>query len=199
VVVQTTPYYPVYYPTPYPVYYYPYPPGHAFAAGVFWGAATAYAFDWHHGHVYGDIDIDIDRNINIDNSRTNINNRATNIDRDRSQKLAKSNKGAWKSSRSASNVRSGRISPNAQTANRTAARNTSSAARPQASTGRQGNPAAKPAGGSNDRYQNATRHSNAVNSSRPSRDAFSGMSNGRVAHAQSNRGSRSRSGQGRRR
>lgn len=30
-----------YYPTPYPVYYYPYPPGAAFATGLFVGAVTA--------------------------------------------------------------------------------------------------------------------------------------------------------------
>ena len=49
VVQQTAPVYPTYYPTPYPVYYYPYPPGYSFAAGVFWGATLAYAFDWHGG------------------------------------------------------------------------------------------------------------------------------------------------------
>ena len=45
VVVQTAPVY-AYYPTPYPVYYYPYPPGAAFATGVWVGAVTASAFNW---------------------------------------------------------------------------------------------------------------------------------------------------------
>ena len=45
VVVTSAPVY-AYYPTPYPVYYYPYPPGAAFATGVFVGATTAYAFNW---------------------------------------------------------------------------------------------------------------------------------------------------------
>ena len=36
-----------YYPDPYPVYYYPYPDGHSFRSGYFWGVTTAYAFGWH--------------------------------------------------------------------------------------------------------------------------------------------------------
>ena len=35
-----------YYPEPYPVYYYPYPEGHSFRSGFFWGVTTAYAFGW---------------------------------------------------------------------------------------------------------------------------------------------------------
>ena len=50
VVVSSTPVY-AYYPTPYPVYYYPYPPGAAFATGVFVGATTAYAFNWNNATI----------------------------------------------------------------------------------------------------------------------------------------------------
>ena len=67
--------YPVwgYWPTPYPVYYYPYPPGYAFARGVFWGATAAWAFNWHHGgigwgrgwHNHNNININRNTNINI--------------------------------------------------------------------------------------------------------------------------------------
>lgn len=35
-----------YYPDPYPVYYYPYPDGHAFRNGFFWGVTSAYALGW---------------------------------------------------------------------------------------------------------------------------------------------------------
>jgi Protein of unknown function (DUF3300) len=51
VVVQSAPVY-AYYPTPYPVYYYPYPPGAAFATGVFVGAVTASAFNWNNATLY---------------------------------------------------------------------------------------------------------------------------------------------------
>ncbi len=36
-----------YYPEPYPVYYYPYPDGHSFRSGFFWGVTTAYTLGWH--------------------------------------------------------------------------------------------------------------------------------------------------------
>lgn len=35
-----------YYPRPYPVYYYPYPAGHYFTAGYFWGVTTAFQIGW---------------------------------------------------------------------------------------------------------------------------------------------------------
>ena len=35
-----------YYPQAYPVYYYPYPSGHAFRSGFFWGVTTAYSLGW---------------------------------------------------------------------------------------------------------------------------------------------------------
>lgn len=35
-----------YRPDPYPVYYYPYPDGHAFRSGFFWGLTSAYALGW---------------------------------------------------------------------------------------------------------------------------------------------------------
>ncbi len=56
VVVHSAPVY-AYYPTPYPVYYYPYPPGAAFATGVFVGAATAYAFNWNSATINHNVDV----------------------------------------------------------------------------------------------------------------------------------------------
>ena len=43
-----------YYPRSYPVYYYPYPVGHNFASGYFWGVTTAFTIGWsnHNLHVY---------------------------------------------------------------------------------------------------------------------------------------------------
>jgi hypothetical protein len=62
VVYQSRPAY-NYYPDPYPVYYYPYPAGHAFDRGFFWGVTTAFTIGWYtnnlhiyhhsyHGHPY---------------------------------------------------------------------------------------------------------------------------------------------------
>jgi len=53
VVYQSVPVYPTYYPTPYPVYYYPYPPGHHFAAGFFWGVGPTMQFPTHTDDVLG--------------------------------------------------------------------------------------------------------------------------------------------------
>ena len=118
IVQQSTPYYPTYYPTPYPVYYYPYPPGYGFASGFFWGAAAAAAFDWHGGGIH-DVDIDIDRNTNI-NRNTSINNRATNIDRNKSQQLRQQGGSQWRSNASAADVGRGRAT---QTGSRPATAN----------------------------------------------------------------------------
>ena len=43
-----------YYPRAYPVYYYPYPAGHRFVNGYFWGVTTAFAIGWRNDylHVY---------------------------------------------------------------------------------------------------------------------------------------------------
>ena len=43
-----------YYPQAYPVYYYPYPYGHSFSSGYFWGVTTAFTIGWsnHYLHVY---------------------------------------------------------------------------------------------------------------------------------------------------
>ena len=43
-----------YYPQAYPVYYYPYPYGHSFHSGYFWGVTTAFTIGWltDHLHVY---------------------------------------------------------------------------------------------------------------------------------------------------
>jgi Protein of unknown function (DUF3300) len=52
-----------YYPRAYPVYYYPYPAGHHFSLGYFWGVTTAFRIGWasdylhvhhysYHGHPY---------------------------------------------------------------------------------------------------------------------------------------------------
>ena len=53
VVYQSRPAY-YYYPDPYPVYYYPYPAGHAFHHGFFWGVTTAFTIGWFSDnlHVY---------------------------------------------------------------------------------------------------------------------------------------------------
>jgi len=53
VVYQPRPVY-YYYPDPYPVYYYPYPAGHRFHSGYFWGVTTAFSIGWsnHYLHVY---------------------------------------------------------------------------------------------------------------------------------------------------
>ena len=45
VVYQPSPVY-YYYPRAYPVYYYPYPYGHSFARGFFWGVTTAFTVGW---------------------------------------------------------------------------------------------------------------------------------------------------------
>jgi len=107
VVQQPAPVYPTYYPTPYPCYYYPYPPGYSFAAGFFWGATVAYAFNWHGGSIHNDIDINVNRNTNISGGN-NINNRPTNIDRGTSNQMAQQGRGSWQSGQSPSNVRQGR-------------------------------------------------------------------------------------------
>jgi hypothetical protein len=43
-----------YYPQAYPVYYYPYPVGHHFSSGYFWGVTTAFSIGWNNNylHVY---------------------------------------------------------------------------------------------------------------------------------------------------
>ena len=119
IVQQSTPYYPTYYPTPYPVYYYPYPPGYGFASGFFWGAAAAAAFDWHGGGIH-DVDIDIDRNTNINRNTNRINNRATNIDRNKSQQMRQQGGTQWRSNASAADVGRGRAT---QTGSRPATAN----------------------------------------------------------------------------
>jgi hypothetical protein len=213
VVQQQVPVYPAYYPNPYPVYYYPYPPGHAVASAFFWGAATAYAFNWFHGSIHGDIDIDIDidRDVNRDSDRDrSIDSRSTNIDRSESQQMAKENRGSWQSQQSAADVRQGRTSPaTAQTGN-AGQRPRNNAARSAPAT-RGGTPAAGASQAnrgnlgvskSNLNYQNTNRSSGAARSSQPTNSAYSGISNGRSVNAQSARGSFSRGasrGGGRRR
>jgi hypothetical protein len=100
VVQQPAPVYPVYYPTPYPCYWYPYPPGYSFAAGFFWGATVAWAFDWHGGGIYNDVNINVDRNFNGDvniggGDRNNINNRPTNVDRAASNQAKQQGRVCW--------------------------------------------------------------------------------------------------------
>jgi len=62
VVYQPRPVY-YYYPRSYPVYYYPYPSGHSFGSGFFWGVTSAFSIGWYtdslhiyhhsyHGHPY---------------------------------------------------------------------------------------------------------------------------------------------------
>lgn len=210
VVVQSAPAYPTYYPSPYPCYYYPYPPGYTFAAGFFWGAAAAYAFDWHGGGIHNDIDIDIDRNTNI----TNVDKRPTNIDRSKSQQMAQSKKGTWQSRQQPGDVSRGRTSqpttrmgdrpgtgatPRAGVADRGAGASRGGAeARPTAGTTGSRAATARPtsasasrgggaAGSGSGRYQNAGRYSG----------GSAGLGSGRAASAQSTRGSMSRGGGGR--
>lgn len=220
VVQQTVPVYPTYYPTPYPCYYYPYPPGYSFAAGFFWGATVAFAFDWYGGGIHNDIYINRDTNINIDRGDNvnidrgdNINNRPTNIDRNTSQQLSQEGRGSWQSKQSPSDVRQGRApqastrqagTGGAQATNR-AAGATQGQRTPGASTGassRQAGGAASTSrnqpstSASTSRYNNTSRNASAARSSPPSRDAFSGMSSSRSAGAYSSRGSMSRGGGG---
>jgi len=216
VVQQPAPVYPTYYPNPYPVYYYPYPPGHAFASAFFWGAATAYAFNWFHGSIHGDIDIDIDidrdRDVNRNSDRDrNVDSRSTNIDRSQSQQMAKEGRGSWESKQSAADVRQGRTSPSTAQSGKAGQRPQNSSLRPtsaaaggasRASTS-QPSRSNQGASKSNLNYQNANRSSSAARSAQPSKSAYSGMSSGRSASAQSARGASSRSmsrgGGGRRR
>lgn len=51
VVYQPRPVY-YYYPRSYPVYYYPYPSGHYFDYGYFWGVTTAFRIGWHSHHLH---------------------------------------------------------------------------------------------------------------------------------------------------
>jgi hypothetical protein len=41
-----------YYARPYPVYYYPYPTGHSFYSGYFWGVTTAFRIGWATDHLH---------------------------------------------------------------------------------------------------------------------------------------------------
>jgi len=216
VIQQPAPVYPTYYPNPYPVYYYPYPPGHAFASAFFWGAATAYAFNWFHGSIHGDIDIDIDidRNRDVDRNSDrdrNVDSRSTNIDRAQSEKMTKENRGSWESKQSAADVRQGRTSPSTAQSGKAGQRPQTSTSRPtSAAAGGASRPSTGQASRSNQgasksnlNYQNANRNSSAARSAQPSKSAYSGMSSGRSASAQSARGAASRSmsrgGGGRRR
>jgi hypothetical protein len=144
IVQQSTPYYPTYYPTPYPVYYYPYPPGYAYASGFFWGAAVGAAFDWHGGGIH-DVDIDIDRNTNINSNRSSS-NRATNIDRGKSQQMRQQGNTGWRSNASASDVGRGRAT---QTGSRPAAANQTGAGQGAANRAGTGNRASTAQTGAN--------------------------------------------------
>ena len=224
VVQQPAPVYPTYYPTPYPCYYYPYPPGYSFAAGFFWGATVAYAFNWHGGSIHNDIDINVNRNTNINGGNT-INNRPTNIDRGTSNQMAQQGRGSWQSGQSPSNVRQGRA-PTATTRPANTGGGAQAGTRP--STGNTGGgaaanrpsttPAQRPSGStgssatrpqtsnsaanrsstssSGSRYNTTSRNASTARSSPPSQDAFSGQSSGRSVSAQSARGGASRGGGG---
>lgn len=41
-----------YYPRTYPVYYYPYPSGHYFSSGAFWGVTSAFSIGWRTGSLH---------------------------------------------------------------------------------------------------------------------------------------------------
>jgi hypothetical protein len=114
IVQQTAP--PVaYYPTPYPVYYYPYPPGYAFASGVFFGAATAWAFNWNNDNISNNVTINNTDNININRNNTELDNRAREA-RERAgtgQASTGPSGGAqnWRSEKQPGQVRTGQASP----------------------------------------------------------------------------------------
>jgi hypothetical protein len=117
VVVQAAP--PVYYPTPYPSYYYPYPPGAAFATGVFFGAALAYGANWGGGHVENNVNINNTSNFNT--NRVNPQNQQkVNQGRQQAQQRAqqpgqggRGQAGAsqWQSQKRPGEVSQGRVSP----------------------------------------------------------------------------------------
>jgi hypothetical protein len=65
-----------YYPSPYPVYYYPYPAGAAIATGIFFGAATAWAVNWNHGHVDYNVNVNRTDNLNINRDNAQYQQRA---------------------------------------------------------------------------------------------------------------------------
>jgi hypothetical protein len=112
VVVQSAP--PVYYPTPYPCYYYPYPPGAAFATGLFFGAMTAWAFNWNSSHIEADVNINRTDNINVnrDNPR---NQDAANRARQEGAKRQEGGRGgqgqSWRSDKKPGQLSSGRAQP----------------------------------------------------------------------------------------
>ena len=134
IVQQPVPAPPVYYPTPYPVYYHPYPPGYSFAAGFFWGATVAYAFDWHGGSIHNDIDINVNRNTNVNVDRGQAGSRPTDINRSQSQQMKAENRGSWQSQQSPSNVRQGRA-PQASTRPTTGAGGAQAGTRPTTGAG----------------------------------------------------------------
>jgi hypothetical protein len=75
VVVYSAPAY-AYYPTPYPVYYYPYASGAVLATGFFFGAATAWACNWGHGHVDHNVNVNRTDNLNVNRSNPQYQARA---------------------------------------------------------------------------------------------------------------------------
>ncbi|HWT78930.1 MAG TPA: DUF3300 domain-containing protein, partial [Candidatus Methylomirabilis sp.] len=120
---EPVPYY--YYPTPYPSYYYPYPPGYAFATGFFFGAMTAWAFNWGGGHVEHNVNINNTRNFNT--NRVNpLNQQKLNQARQQGQLRAQQQPAgrqqgqrggaqgggrSWQSGKRPGDVSQGRVSP----------------------------------------------------------------------------------------
>ena len=112
VIVQAAP--PIYYPTPYPCYSYPYPPGAAFATGFFFGAMTAWAFNWGGSHIENNVNINRTDNINInrDNPRNqNAANRARQEAAQRSQGAGGGRGQSWRSDKQPGQLSSGRAQP----------------------------------------------------------------------------------------
>ncbi len=112
VVVQSAP--PIYYPTPYPCYYYPYPPGAAFATGLFFGAMTAWAFNWNSAHIEHNVNINRTDNINInrDNPRNqDAANRARQEGAKRPQATGAREGQSWRSDKQPGQLSSGRTQP----------------------------------------------------------------------------------------
>ncbi len=112
VVVQSAP--PIYYPTPYPCYYYPYPPGAAFATGLFFGAMTAWAFNWNSAHIEHNVNINRTDNINInrDNPRNqDAAKRARQEGAKRPQTTGAREGQSWRSDKQPGQLSSGRTQP----------------------------------------------------------------------------------------
>lgn len=182
-----------YYPTPYPCYYYPYPPGAAFATGVFFGAATAFAFNWGGHHIEHDVDIDRTSNINVNRDNPQAQQRVEQARQQGQQRRAESGRPQQSAGRASGGGSSRAWSPPASGSQLGAARGGAAgsaagqgrttqqpspgagAARPQTGASRPGGAGASPSTdggfGSYSRGQDTARFSNRGQQSRGSMSA----------------------------